>query len=223
MNIHWKNVIDQYGKYNELHKIIHKERDKFDETELAVLPPQDQIFRCFNYFAPKDTKVVLLGQDPYHGVRQAHGLAFSVPPGVPVPPSLQNIFTEIESSTKTPMSTTHGNLEKWTDQGVFLLNTVLTVRANVPGSHRNRGWEQFTDATIRKLSEKREGIIFLLLGKSAQEKIDIIDVKRHHILCAAHPSPYSASHGFFSCGHFPYINSLLKMSGQTQIDWSIQL
>ncbi len=164
--------------------------------------------------------MVILGQDPYHGPGQAHGLCFSVPQGIAPPPSLVNIFKEIEKDLGIPIPG-GGNLEKWARQGVLLLNATLTVRANQPGSHQKRGWENFTHAVISKLSEKRVGLIFLLWGKFAQEKESLIDTNRHYILKAAHPSPFSAYNGFFGCRHFSKTNEILRKHGLQEIDWNL--
>ncbi len=164
--------------------------------------------------------MVFIGQDPYHGSGQAHGLCFSVPDGIAKPPSLQNIFKEIEKDLGLPPAT-HGNLEKWTDQGVLLLNATLTVRENQAGSHQNRGWETFTDAAISLISAKRTGLIFVLWGNFAIAKKNLIDTGKHHILTAAHPSPFSANKGFFGCRHFSRINEILRNSGKPEIDWRL--
>ncbi|MEK7150370.1 MAG: uracil-DNA glycosylase, partial [Patescibacteria group bacterium] len=181
--------------------------------------PAKQIFNAFN-LAPFDkVKVVILGQDPYHGKGQAHGLSFSVPDRINPPPSLVNIFKEIESDLNVKIQKTNGNLENWAKQGVLLLNAILTVRANNPASHRNLGWEKLTNAVIKALSNKREHIVFLLWGKFAQEKENLIDASKHLILKAPHPSPFSANSGFFGCKHFSKTNDYLIKTGQTPIDW----
>jgi uracil-DNA glycosylase len=164
--------------------------------------------------------VVILGQDPYHGKGQAHGLCFSVPGGIHPPPSLVNIFKEIHNDLGLPIPG-HGNLESWARQGVLLLNATLTVRANQAGSHQNKGWEVFTDAVIRKLSHVREGIVFLLWGRYAQAKEYLVDLEKHHILKAAHPSPFSAHSGFFGCRHFSKTNEILEYQGLAPIDWRL--
>ena len=165
-------------------------------------------------------KVVFIGQDPYHGYGQAHGLCFSVPDGISKPPSLLNIFKEIEIDLGFPVATT-GNLEKWADQGVLLLNATLTVRENQAGSHQNKGWETFTDAAISLLSIERTDLIFVLWGNFAIAKKNLIDAGKHHILTAAHPSPFSANKGFFGCHHFSKINEILRNFGKTEIDWRL--
>lgn len=185
-----------------------------------VFPPGSLIFNAFDQ-TPFDTvKVVLLGQDPYHGPGQAHGLCFSVPDGVSPPPSLENMFKELQSDIGLPRPAT-GNLTKWAKQGVLLLNASLTVRAGEAGSHARNGWMNFTDAVIRKLSDEKKGIVFLLWGKFAQEKQTLIDGTKHHILLAAHPSPLSAYAGFFGCKHFSKANTLLTEQGLNPIDWAL--
>jgi len=186
----------------------------------VIYPPGQQIFAAFNCTPFQEVKVVILGQDPYHGPGQAHGLCFSVPQGVAKPPSLINIFKEINLDLGLPMPN-HGNLEKWARQGVLLLNATLTVRSNMAGSHQNKGWETFTDAAIRQLSNRREGIIFILWGNYAQAKQSLIDCKKHFVLKSVHPSPLSASRGFFGCHHFSETNRLLELQGKTKIDWSL--
>lgn len=185
-----------------------------------IYPPQNEIFNAFKFTPFDKVEVVILGQDPYHGPHQAHGLCFSVRPGVRKPPSLQNIFKEIhnEFGTAVPKD---GCLEKWAKQGVMLLNTSLTVEAGKAGSHANIGWEKFTDKVIKILNDEKEGLIFLLWGAHAQRKGAIIDPKKHYILKAAHPSPLSAHNGFFGCNHFSKTNQLLKKMGRHEIDWSL--
>ncbi len=191
-----------------------------EKRSYTIYPPGRQIFSAFNHTPFDKVRVVILGQDPYHGPGQAHGLCFSVPEGVRPPPSLVNIFTEIHHDLGLPMPD-HGNLEKWADQGVLLLNATLTVRARQAGSHQNRGWEKFTDAVIRTISDLRSGVVFLLWGRYAQAKRALIHPKRHHILTAAHPSPFSAKSGFFGCRHFSKTNALLGQRGQPSIDWQL--
>lgn len=185
----------------------------------VVYPPGSLIFNAFNQTPFNRVKVVILGQDPYHGPGQAHGLCFSVPEGIPLPPSLQNIFKEIETDLGIP-ATRRSNLEPWAKQGVLLLNAILTVRANEPTSHQNKGWETFTDAVIRNLSERRKNLIFLLWGNYAQSKEKLIDSSRHYILKATHPSPLSAFRGFFGCRHFSKVNEILESQGLNGIEWN---
>jgi len=165
-------------------------------------------------------KVVLLGQDPYHGPGQAHGLCFSVPDGVAFPPSLVNIFQELHDDVGVPVPRS-GDLTPWARQGVLLLNAILTVRAGEPASHSKIGWERFTDAVIRRISEQKTGVVFLLWGRFAQSKEALIDTRRHHVLKAAHPSPYSAERGFFGCRHFSRTNAILMQQKQSPIDWRL--
>lgn len=214
----WKEVLkDEFNSqyFSELKEFLVEEKSKF-----KIYPPGKLIFNAFNNTPFEKVKVVLLGQDPDHGPGQAHGLCFSVPEGIRQPPSLVNIFKELNSDLGIPVAT-HGNLENWTSQGVLLLNAILTVRANQAGSHQNKGWEMFTDAVIKNISERRTGIIFLLWGKYAQAKEALIDSNRHYILKAAHPSPFSADNGFFGCKHFSKTNEILSRHGLEEIDWSI--
>lgn len=184
----------------------------------TIFPPGKWIFNAFDSCPFEDVKVVMLGQDPYHGPGQAHGLCFSVQDGIQHPPSLQNIFKEIESDigTKRPTS---GNLQSWASQGILLLNATLTVRAHQAGSHQGKGWETFTDSAIQKLAENREGIVFILWGSYAQKKGAFIDGSKHLVLRAPHPSPLSAHRGFFGCKHFSKTNEYLSRNGQKTINW----
>ena len=184
-----------------------------------VYPPGQLIFNAFNQTPFNKVKVVILGQDPYHGPGQAMGLSFSVPDGVAIPPSLGNIYKELRNDLAMPIPPT-GNLMKWARQGILLLNAVLTVRANEPASHAKIGWMDFTDAVIKKISDEKTGVVFLLWGKFAQEKQVLIDETKHHVLKAAHPSPFSADRGFFGCKHFSKTNELLLKQGLTAIDWN---
>ncbi len=185
-----------------------------------IFPPGNRIFAAFDHTPFSKVKVVILGQDPYHGEGQAHGLCFSVPDGIAIPPSLINIYKELNSDLgiATPKS---GNLEKWTQQGVLLLNATLTVRANQAGSHQRRGWENFTDEVIRQLSARHTGLVFLLWGSYAQAKEAIIDTSKHFVLKAVHPSPLSVYRGFFGCRHFSKTNDLLQKAGKEPVDWSL--
>lgn len=186
----------------------------------TIFPPGPEIFHAFDRTPFDQVKVVILGQDPYHGPGQAHGLCFSVRKGVRVPPSLVNIYKEIERDLHIPVPA-HGNLEKWAGQGVLLLNVTLTVEQANAGSHQRKGWEQFTDAAIRHLNDDRDGLVFMLWGSYAQKKGAIIDRNRHCVLTAPHPSPLSAHRGFIGCGHFSEANRYLQAHGQTPIDWSV--
>lgn len=184
----------------------------------TIYPPAKQIFNAFDHCPFDDVKVVIIGQDPYHGPGQAHGLCFSVAEGVPNPPSLQNIFKEIMSDLGKPMPA-NGDLTRWARQGVLLLNATLTVQAHQAGSHQRKGWEEFTDATIRLLAEEREHLVFILWGAYAQKKGAFIDRSKHLVLASAHPSPLSAYNGFFGNKHFSRTNEYLKAHGIAEIEW----
>ena len=183
-----------------------------------VFPPRSKLFSAFELTPPERVRVVILGQDPYHEPGQYYGLCFSVLDGVPFPPSLVNIFREIESDLGKPFPSS-GRLERWADQGVLLINAILTVRAHQTGSHRGRGWERFTDAVIRELNERKEHLVFMLWGAYAQKKGAFIDRSRHCVLTAPHPSPLSADRGFFGCRHFSRANAYLRDHGIAEIDW----
>lgn len=207
----------------ELAAFVEKE---YATALVPIYPPKELIFNAF-YQTPFDqVKVLIMGQDPYHGAGQAHGLSFSVPKGVKPPPSLQNIFKELETDLNFTKPQ-HGCLLSWAQQGVLMLNATLTVRQGVPMSHHGRGWERFTDAAVRKLEERKDPVIFVLWGKSAQDKCRFLREagipSRHFILTAAHPSPYSANHGFFGCRHFSKINELLARQGKKPIDWNLSM
>lgn len=191
-----------------------------DRKQNKVFPPAKLIFNAFNLTPFSHVKVVIIGQDPYHGEGQAHGLCFSVPDGIKPPPSLVNIFKEISRDLgyAVPKS---GNLEQWAKQGVLLLNATLTVRANQAGSHQGKGWEEFTDAVIKSISDHLDGVVFLLWGNYAQAKASIIDTQKHLILKAVHPSPLSAHRGFIGCGHFSKTNEYLLSLGKEPIDWKL--
>ncbi len=216
----WKAAL-----HNEFSKAYFQQIAAFLKTEKAagktIYPPGNLIFNAFECTPFDQLKVVILGQDPYHGKGQAHGLSFSVPENILPPPSLVNIFKEIKSDTGTVMPERMGNLTNWAKQGVLLLNAVLTVRAGEPASHAKIGWMDFTDAVIRKISDEKQGIVFLLWGKFAQEKQSLIDETRHHVLKAAHPSPFSADKGFFGCRHFSKTNEFLLKEGKAPIDWKL--
>ena len=193
----------------------------FVEREYATTkcyPPKAEIFAALEWVKPADVKVVIIGQDPYHGPGQAHGLCFSVNDGVKIPPSLVNIFKELQRSLDIPTPIT-GNLERWAKQGVLLLNAVMTVRAGTAGSHRKKGWEKFTDQLIHRISEQQDGIVFLLWGDYAIEKMKLIEVSKHLVLTSAHPSPLSAYRGFLGNDHFKKCNEYLANNGQTPINW----
>ncbi|EHY6183271.1 uracil-DNA glycosylase [Escherichia coli] len=189
------------------------------QSGVTIYPPQKDVFNAFRFTELGDVKVVILGQDPYHGPGQAHGLAFSVRPGIATPPSLLNMYKELENTIPGFTRPNHGYLESWARQGVLLLNTVLTVRAGQAHSHASLGWETFTDKVISLINQHREGVVFLLWGSHAQKKGAIIDKQRHHILKAPHPSPLSAHRGFFGCNHFMLANQWLEQRGEKPIDW----
>lgn len=215
----WKKVLwDEFQQpyFRDLRKFLHNERN----AGKVIYPPGKQIFNAFQLTPFDQVRVVILGQDPYHGLGQAHGLCFSVQKGIKPPPSLVNIYKEINADLGFPIPS-HGNLEYWAKQGVFLLNAILTVEAASPASHQGKGWEEFTNAVISKLSAQRSGIVFLLWGKYAQNKAALIDERKHHILLAPHPSPFSAHTGFLGCKHFSTTNQLLSQQGLKPIDWSL--
>ena len=215
----WKKILK-----DEFDKIYFQQIVTFLKTEKSagriIYPPGQLIFNAFDKTPFSEVKVVLLGQDPYHNKGQAHGLSFSVPGGVTKPPSLINIFKELETDLGIAPSQ-NGNLEKWAMQGVLLLNASLTVRQNEPGSHSKIGWLQFTDNIISKISEQKKGVVFLLWGKFAQDKQALIDETKHYVLKAAHPSPFSADKGFFGCRHFSKTNELLAIQGKEPINWKL--
>lgn len=192
-----------------------------EKLHFKIFPSGKNIFRAFNLTPLSMVKAVILGQDPYHGPGQAHGLCFSVPYGIQQPPSLKNIFKELNSDIGIKIPD-HGNLEKWANEGVLLLNTVLTVRQGSAASHRGKGWERFTDAAIKAISDNRAGIVFLLWGRDAINKEALIDTSRHFVLKAPHPSPLSAYTGFFGCRHFSKANQLLTNAGLLPVNWQIE-
>ncbi len=191
------------------------------QNKQVVYPQSSEIFNAFHLTPFHDVKVVILGQDPYHGAGQAHGLSFSVKEGVKLPPSLQNIYKELNTDIDGFKTPNHGNLTHWAEQGVLLLNATLTVSAGTPGSHQKQGWEAFTDAAIKAVSEKKTGVVFILWGRFAQEKIRLIDQSKHFIIKSAHPSPFSAYNGFFGSKPFSQTNELLKKQGLKEIDWQV--
>ncbi len=191
------------------------------QAGVTVYPPSGEVFSAFTSTEFAAVRVVILGQDPYHGAGQAHGLAFSVRPGVDIPPSLRNIYQELASDIADFVPPQHGCLQHWAEQGVLLLNTVLTVQAGQAHSHANWGWEQFTDRVVAQLNAHRDGLVFMLWGSHAQKKGAMIDRKRHRVLQAPHPSPLSASRGFFGCRHFSQANAWLEQRGQNPIDWQV--
>ena len=214
----WKNALaGEFEKayFASLVRFLHHEK----AAGKKIFPPGSQIFKAFELTPLDKLKVVILGQDPYHGPGQAHGLSFSVPADMPAPPSLKNIFKEIESDLGVKMSG-YPNLEKWASQGVLLLNAVLTVQSGAAASHSKIGWEEFTDAVIKYISDNCEGVVFLLWGNFARGKSALIDHSRHHVLEAAHPSPLARG-AFFGCRHFSKANALLESQGKTPIDWQL--
>lgn len=220
--VEFKNDWDQILKseFNEEYYLKLRKFLKKEYSTQKIFPNMYDIFNAFKYTAYKDVKVVILGQDPYHGAGQAHGLCFSVKKGVEPPPSLKNIYKEIDNELHIGIPA-HGELSKWAKQGVLLLNTVLTVRESQANSHRGIGWELFTDHVIKKLNVRSTPIIFLLWGANARSKKNLINNPIHKILECAHPSPLSAYNGFFGCGHFIKTNEFLKELGLTEIDWKI--
>ena len=215
----WKSALKyEFTNPYFLQIVAHLKTEK--ATKTVIYPTGSQIFNAFNYTPFNQVKVVILGQDPYHGVGQAMGLSFSVPDGVAPPPSLLNIFKELKNDIGMSIPTT-GNLMPWANQGVLLLNSILTVRANEAASHSKIGWMNFTDAVIKKISDEKKGIVFLLWGRFAQEKQTLIDATKHYILKAAHPSPLSAHNGFWGCKHFSKTNEILIQQGIQPIDWKL--
>lgn len=214
----WKEILweeFQSPYFSELKEFLIEDKKKF-----TIYPPGNLIFNAFQHTPFAHVKVVVLGQDPYHGTGQAHGLCFSVPQGIRQPPSLVNIFKELQADLNIPLPS-HGNLEGWADQGVLLVNATLTVRAGQAGSHQKRGWETFTNRIIEKISAMKSGVVFLLWGRYAQAKESLIDGEKHLILKAAHPSPFSAYSGFFGCRHFSKTNEYLEKQGVKRIDWNL--
>lgn len=216
----WKEVLkDEFQKsyFGEIVMFLKHEK----ALGKTIYPPGNLIFNAFDKTPFDNVKVVILGQDPYHGYGQAHGLCFSVQKGVKPPPSLVNIYKELNSDLGIPIAHT-GDLTPWAESGVLLLNAMLTVRDGEPASHGKIGWETFTDAVIRRISERKEGVVFMLWGKFAQDKQVLIDATRHHILKAAHPSPFSADKGFFGCRHFSKANEWLVSEGKEPVNWRLE-
>lgn len=215
LEISWKNALKI-----DTDSIYFKDLMVFLENEYklyTVYPKIENVFRAFDLCKFYETKVIIIGQDPYHGNGQANGLCFSVSAGVPYPPSLQNIFKEVARDIGT--GSNNSDLERWAKQGILLLNSVLTVRANLPNSHKEHGWERFTDSVIKGLSDKKDNLVFLLWGSYAHNKAHLINEKKHCILRTTHPSPFSAYKGFLGCSHFSQTNKYLKEHGITSIDW----
>ncbi len=213
----WDELLSD--QFNSDYYLKLREFLKHEYATQTVYPSMYDIFNSMKYTSFNDIKVVLLGQDPYHNEGQAMGLSFSVPDGVQIPPSLVNMYKELKSEMDFNMPKS-GNLIGWANQGVLLLNTVLTVRAHQANSHKGKGWEKFTDSIIKKISDQKQGVVFLLWGGNARSKKPLIDSKKHLILECAHPSPLSAYNGFFGCGHFIKTNEYLTSIGKTPIDWS---
>lgn len=215
----WKKVLsNEFSQpyFAKLKEFLTAEK----EAGKVIYPAGKLIFNAFEKTPFDQVKVVIIGQDPYHGVGQAHGLSFSVPMGVGIPASLRNIYKELQSDIAGFNIPKHGNLEKWAEQGVLMLNATLTVRASEAGSHQKKGWEQFTDAVIREISAQKEGVVFLLWGRYAQDKGKIIDTQKHYVLAAAHPSPL-AGNAFLGNKHFSQTNELLAKQGKSAIDWQV--
>ena len=216
---HWKEILNPEFSKPYFSQIVHHLKTERSQKKI-IYPPGGLIFNAFDTTPVDKVKVVILGQDPYHGPGQAHGLCFSVPDGIPQPPSLINIFKELHEDIGVPIPN-HGNLTYWAEQGVFLLNASLTVRAAEPMSHSKIGWAEFTNSVIRKISDQKEHVVFMLWGKFAQEKRYLIDESKHLVLRAAHPSPLSAAAGFFGCKHFSKANEWLVKNGIDPIDWKL--
>ena len=212
----WKEILTPVFQQAYFHELVQFVKDEYSSSK--VYPPGKEIFNAFDYCPFDQVKVVILGQDPYHGEGQAHGLSFSVKPGIPFPPSLLNIFKEIKADLGKDMPA-NGDLSRWAKQGVFLLNATLTVRANQAGSHQKKGWEEFTDSVIQAIGDQKEHVVFLLWGAYAQKKELLIDSDKHLILKAPHPSPLSAHRGFLGCGHFSKANEYLNSKGIRPINW----
>lgn len=218
----WADVIGaekEQPYFKDTLAFVRQER----EAGKLIYPPANDVFNAFKYTEFDQVKVVIIGQDPYHGPHQAHGLCFSVKPGVATPPSLVNIYKELARDMPGFAIPQHGYLVRWAEQGVLLLNTVLTVEAGKAHSHAKLGWEQFTDQVIARLNEQREGLVFLLWGSHAQKKGQFIDRQRHHVLMAPHPSPLSAHRGFLGCGHFSATNQYLLSRGLAAIQWQLPM
>lgn len=229
----WKDLlIDEFNSeyFSNLKSFLNEEKKLEQLGKTKIFPKGNDIFNAFNYTPVQNAKVVIIGQDPYHSfeivnnqiIPHAHGLCFSTPKEAKkIPPSLKNIYKEINNDLGCTIPN-HGNLTSWAKQGVLLLNATLTVRAHQAGSHQKKGWENFTDAAIKKLADEKDGLVFLLWGRFAQNKAELIDSSKHLILKAAHPSPFSAHNGFFGCKHFSKTNNYLKTNGKQEIDWQIQ-
>lgn len=215
----WESFLSpllESANFKAIHTFVEEEKSKGK----TIFPPENEIFNAFNSCPFDACKVIILGQDPYHNDGQAHGLSFSVPKHVKIPPSLRNMYKEIADDCNIN-NQEHGNLEHWANQGVLLLNAILTVNAHEPASHRESGWEAFTDGVIQQLSSRKEHLVFLLWGSFAQSKAKLIDAEKHLILSSVHPSPLSAYRGFFECKHFSLCNEYLQKHGKESIDWNV--
>ncbi len=216
---HFKDIIEEESQkdyYKKLHEFVYKAYE-----EHTIFPDKKNIFAALKYTPYENVKVVILGQDPYHGLGEAHGMAFSVCPGIKIPPSLQNIYKELHEELGCYIPN-NGYLMKWARQGVLLLNSVLTVQKDLPASHRGIGWEAFTDKIIEEVNKKEDPVVFMLWGNFAKSKASLITNSKHLVLTAAHPSPFSARYGFFGCNHFKKANEFLKENGREPIDWQIE-
>lgn len=216
----WRSFFQ--GEKKKSYFLTLKSFVKEERKHTLVYPPRDLIFKAFELTHPQEVKVVILGQDPYHGAGQAQGLSFSVPPGFRFPPSLRNIFKELANEYADFELPRSGDLTPWAEQGVLLLNSILTVRAKEAGSHQNKGWEIFTDAVIRYISDECQHVVFMLWGRYAGEKISLIDINKHLVLTSSHPSPFSAHRGFFGNNHFVKANEYLKTHHRDPIQWNLQ-
>lgn len=223
----WSELLVDLKKTPEFQNAWNMSMSERNDGKI-IYPEKDNVFKAFELTPLDQIKVVILGQDPYHGAGQAQGLAFSVPDGTALPPSLKNIFKELHtnfckdetnSSFLDRIKNKQGDLTSWAKQGVFLLNSVLTVEEGKPASHSKYGWSEFTDSVIKKISDEKEGVIFLLWGNFAKQKVSLIDTKKHIVLLAAHPSPLSSYNGFFGCGHFKKVSEILKGRGEGEIKW----
>lgn len=214
----WQPIIEEATNTESYQSLKRFLIDEYEEH--IVYPPKEDIWTAFEWTPYTDVKVVMIGQDPYHGPNQAHGLSFSVKESVKIPPSLRNIYKELENDLNYP-PVNHGYLKKWAKQGVLMLNTVLTVRAHTPNSHKNKGWEEVTNHAIEALNDLDHAVVFLLWGRHAQQKKDLINTNKHFIIESSHPSPFSARHSFFGSKPFSKVNALLEADGQTPIDWKL--
>ena len=214
----WKKALNEEFEKPYFKNLAHKVKEEYANPAIKVYPPGNKIFAAFDSCPYEDTKVVIIGQDPYHGYGQANGLSFSVAPGVKMPPSLINIFNEVHADTGAPFPQ-DGDLSRWANQGVLLLNSSLTVRDGSPGSHTGIGWEEFTDAVVEKLNKEKENLVFILWGANAIKKGEKIDRNKHLVLTSPHPSPLSAHRGFFGNHHFSRANEYLKEHGKKEISW----